>query len=188
MIDRRIRPYSINLDIDIPHDNKEIIDKFIEDMNDIKNRYLGSPSRESLIIDMAFEIERLLDKPEYQGILVKNDEFYTSEYWELDKIVSEYNKHYPERADSNKKEYTNMEVNNMLFDLNIAGLIGKYRSPAIPYDIPSHNDKIFSGSVYLEVPVIRLGSQEDFDNIREYGLEPEINRLEPKKLIYFDEM
>ena len=97
-----------------------------------------------------------MQKDKYTGITVKNNEFFTEELWSLKKLLDVYSKEYPDRFIS-KKEYTNMEINNMLFDLNIIGVIGGYDSPAVCADIPSHNNKIFDGEyISVEVPMINI--------------------------------
>ena len=168
MIDRRDYKYSINLDISIPHDDERIIKAFCDEMKEITDKCIGEQSSNSLLISqMEYEIRRLLDKEEYRGIMIKNNDFYNEEIWDLNKLLEVYKENYPERFE-NKKEYTNMDVNNMLFELKeFSGVIGNYNSPAVPFDIPSVNDKIFDSSIRVEVPVINIGSQKEHDEVRD---------------------
>lgn len=166
MIDKRTSPYNINVNIDVPHNDYDIITSLNNDLEEIRDKYLGMPNNETIIMAMEYDLRKLLEKPEYRGIMISNDEFYNTEIWDLNRILEEYQKHYPERFDQDKKEYTNIEVNNILFDLNIAKVIGGYECVAVPYDIPSHNDKIFDRSIQIESPIINLGSQEDYDACR----------------------
>ena len=70
-------------------------------------------------------------------------------------ILWYHKKEYPERFNPNKKEYTNVDVNNMLFDLQMAKVISSYKSPAYSFQC-SNNDEIFTGSVDVHVPVINI--------------------------------
>lgn len=156
MIDKSVNHYNINLDIDIPVLNEEIIKEFIEEIKKINNKYIGQPQDSNTIYQLKYDLEALLQKDKYIGITVKNNEFFTEELWSLEKLLEVYSKEYPDRF-TNKKEYTNMEINNMLFDLNLNGVIGGYRSPAVCADIPSHNNKVFTDEyVSVQVPIINL--------------------------------
>ena len=137
-------------------DDKEIIKEFIEEIKKINNKYIGQPQDSNTIYQLKYDLEALLQKDKYIGITVKNNEFFTEELWSLEKLLEVYSKEYPDRF-TNKKEYTNMEINNMLFDLNLNGVIGGYRSPAVCADIPSHNNKVFTDEyVSVQVPIINL--------------------------------
>ena len=160
----------IYLNVKIPRDDKEIIESFKNDMAEITNKYRGEKADELIVARMQTEIKHLLEKEEYQGILIKNDDFYTTEYWSLDKLLSVYKKHFPDSFED-KKEYSNMYVNNMLFELKeFCGAIGDYESPAIPYDILAHNDKVFEGGIHVEVPLLHFGSQEEHDRVRDSSM------------------
>lgn len=157
MIDKRVNPDTINIDIDMPVMDKETIEEFQEEIRKIQNKYIGQAQDSMLLHQIMYDMEKLLQNEKYNGVTVKNNEFFTEELWSLEKLLDEYCKEYPDRFTS-KQEYTNMEVNNILFDLEIAGRIGGYRSPAVCYDMPFHNDKIFSGEyVSVHVPIINVG-------------------------------
>ena len=156
MIDKSVNPYNINLNIDIPVMNEEIIKEFIEEIQIINNKYIGQPQDSNTIYQLKYDLEELLQNDKYIGITVKNNEFFTEELWSLEKLLEVYSKEYPDRFIC-KKEYTNMEVNNILFELNLNGVIGDYRSPAVCADIPSHNNKIFTDDyISVQVPIIKL--------------------------------
>lgn len=156
MIDKSVNPYNINLDIDIPVMNEEIIKEFIEEIKKINNKYIGQPQDSNTIYQLKYDLEALLQNDKYTGITVKNNEFFTEELWSLEKLLEVYSKEYPDRSVC-KKEYTNMEVNNILFDLNLSGVIGDYHSPAVCADIPSHNYKIFTDAyIPVQVPIIKF--------------------------------
>ena len=146
----------INLQIHAEHVPKEVLYSFIQDFERIERDYAGLPMKESNLLRLAAEIERLMHNPEYVGIMVKNEQIYREEEWDLDKILTLYGQHYPKRYDPEKKNYSNMEVNNMLFDLSIKGIIKGYNSPAIRYNLPSHNNKLFHGNVKVDVPLINF--------------------------------
>ena len=156
MIDKRVNPYNINLNIDIPVMDKETIEEFKEEIQKIHNKYIGQAQDSMIIHQLTYDLEHLLQNEKYNGITIKNNEFFTEELWSLKKLLDVYNTEYPDRFIS-KKEYTNMEINNMLFDLNIIGVIGGYDSPAVCADIPSHNNKIFNDEyISVEVPMINI--------------------------------
>lgn len=156
MIDKRVNPYTINLNIDIPVMDKETIEEFQEEIQKIQNKYIGQAQDSMLLHQIAYDMEKLLQNEKYNGITVKNNEFFTNELWSLKKLLDVYNTEYPDRFIS-KKEYTNIEINNMLFDLNLIGVIGGYDSPAVCADIPSHNNKIFNDEyISVEVPIINI--------------------------------
>lgn len=157
MIDKSVNPYNINLNIDISVMKEEIIKEFIEEIKKINNKYIGQPQDSNTIYQLKYDLEELLQKDKYIGITVKNNEFFTEELWSLQKLLEVYSKEYPNRSVC-KKEYTNIEINNMLFDLNLKGVIGDYHSPAVCADIPSHNNKIFTDDyIPVQVPIINFG-------------------------------
>lgn len=155
MIEKNII-HNINIEVHAAHAPKEILESFIDDFESIQQKYVGYRRNEESIKRLAAEIEMLLHNPRYNGIMVRNDQFYCEERWGLDKILSEYEEHYPKRYNPDKKRYSNMEVNNMLFDLSIKGIIEEYDSPAINANLPHHNNKLFDGSVRVNVPLINF--------------------------------
>lgn len=160
MIDKRNNPYNINLDIDIPNNDYDTITSLHKELKEIQDKYVGQPMNESIIHELKYDLRKLLEKPVYWGVKIKNNEFFNTEVWDLNRILTEYKEYYPDRFDETKKEYTNIEVNNILFELDIANVIGGYECVAVPFDLPQHNDKIFDKSIRVHVPIINLGSQE----------------------------
>ena len=51
------------------------------------------PNNETIIMAMEYDLRKLLEKPEYRGIMISNDEFYNTEIWDLNRILEEYQKH-----------------------------------------------------------------------------------------------
>ena len=156
MIDKRVNPDTINIDIDMPVMDKETIEEFQEEIRKIQNKYIGQAQDSMLLHQIMYDMEKLLQNEKYNGVTVKNNEFFIQRLWSLDELLDVYSKEYPDRFTS-KKEYTNMEINNMLFELNLIGVIGGYDSPAVCADIPSHNNKIFNDEyISVEVPLIHI--------------------------------
>lgn len=156
MIDKRTNPYNINLDIKIEATDEGVIEEFKKDILELKEKWIEEPQNTYTINRIAYDLEYLLTNEKYEHITIKNNELYDIDLWSLEKLLQVYHKEYPDRA-TDKKEYTNMDVNNMLFDLQIAGVIGGYMSPAVCADIPSHNNKIFTDDlINVQVPIINF--------------------------------
>lgn len=159
--------YNINLDIDIPHDDYEIINKFKEDVKVIIDKYYGEAIRELTIHELKNDLEYLMQSnSDYRGILIRNTDFTETRIWSLQDILREYKKYYFDRYKAYKKVYTNIEVNNILFELNIVGAVTGYECVAVPFDLPSHNDKIFDRSIRVSVPIINIGDKLEHEWIR----------------------
>ena len=159
--------YHINLDIDIPHDNHEIVEKLINEIQEILDKYYGEAIRELTIHELKNDLEYLMQSnTDYNGILIRNDDFTETRIWNLQDILHEYKKYYPNRYDENKKTYTNIEVNNILFELHIVKVITGYECVAVPFDLPSHNNKIFDRSIKVSVPIINIGDKLEHEWIR----------------------
>ena len=158
MINKNLNNHDISFDVDGGNVPKDVLMSFIHDFEAIqKKKYEGTNMNESTIYAMEYDIRKLMHDPKYKDISINNKQFYQEKYWALEKILKEYEKHFPERFEQ-KKEYTNIEVNNMLFDLHNAGVIGGYASPAVSADIPTYYNKIFDNDkeVLVEVPIIRI--------------------------------
>lgn len=148
--------YNIDLNIDVPHDKKEEVEIFITDLNNILNKYIGQPDSKYLAIEIQSELERLYSEhPEYNDILITCKDYESIEYWSIDRLLKEYSKEYPDRYEP-KNEYTRIEINNILFDLELAGVILGYHSPAICADLPYYNNQIYTEDVEVKVPIINI--------------------------------
>ena len=159
--------YSINLDIDIPHDNHEIANKLINEIQKITDKYYGLPNNESTIHELNNDLEFLMgNNDDYHGILIQNTDFTETRIWNLQDILEQYKKYYPDRYDEDKETYTNIEVNNILFELEMVKVITGYECVAVPFDLPSHNDKIFDRSIRVSVPIINIGDKLEYEWIR----------------------
>ena len=160
MIDRRTDPYGFNIDIDIPFtEDDERLPKLKKELIKIRDKYLGSAINTSTIIYLKCDLERLLHDEEYDGVLITSNDFTEPETWTVTDLLNKYKQNYPDRIEI-KKEYTNMEINNMLFDLQVKGVITNYDSPAVCYDMPFHNNKIFTGLIHVETPIIKVGNKD----------------------------
>lgn len=158
-----MRKYNIDLNIDVPHDNKEEVEIFITEINNRLNKYLGQPDSKYLAMEIQSELERLYSEhPEYNNILITCKDYGSTEYWSIDRLLKKYSETYPDRYES-KMEYTRMEINNMLFDLELANVILGYRSPAVCADLPHHNNQIFTGDVKVKVPIINVGDKTKYN-------------------------
>lgn len=69
--------------------------------------------------------------------------------WDVDRICEAYKKYYPERYHE-KEGYTRTEINNMLFELHLADVIGMYENIAFPILYNEYNDERFWGPVTVE--------------------------------------
>lgn len=147
--------YDLEFNIDIDNTNDDIINSFLEEMKKVQDKYIGQPMCESTILEMEYDITKIMSNPKYENISLSNNQCFNNEEWDLNKLLNEYKKYYPNRYE-NKKEYSRIEVNNMLFDLNLKKVIGKYRSPAVCADLPSYNNKLFDGTVTVEVPIFNF--------------------------------
>ena len=160
MIDRRTNPYGFNININIPFtEDDERLPKLQKELLKIRDKYLGNAINTSTIINLKYDLERLLYNDEYDGVLITCNDFTEPETWTVTDLLNIYKQNYPDRIEI-KKEYTNMEINNMLFDLHIKGVIMNYHSPAVCYDMPFHNNKIFTGLIHVETPIIKLGNKD----------------------------
>ena len=161
MIDRSTNPYTIVLNVDVPfnEDSKEY-HLLMHELNEITDRYIRQAISSSTIFELKRDLTCLLHREEYQGVLISNNDFFEPMSWSFSYLLQMYEKHFPDRFEE-KEQYNNMEVNNMLFDLNTIGIIGKYDSPAVCFDLPFHNEKVFDGSnIRVEEPIISLGDRE----------------------------
>ena len=151
--------YNINFEIDIPY-KSEKSDICMEKLKEILNKYLGQKNDKDMMLSIKYELEKLYyENPEYEDILIKNKDYSTTEYWSIQKIVDEYIKIHPERTHELKTEYTRIDINNMLFDLELNGELIGYRSPAICADLPSYNNQIYNDDVEVNIPIIKFGDK-----------------------------
>ena len=73
------------------------------------------------------------------------------ETWTLKNVLEAYKKHYPERY-MDKKEYSRMDVNNMLFDLCLANVLRGHSQVALPYSIAEdYNNEPFKGWIQVQI-------------------------------------
>lgn len=70
--------------------------------------------------------------------------------WTL-KDILQYHKRYCYEEHEEKQEYTRMEVNNMLFDLELEDVIGGYCNVAEPIVGLGYNSEIWDGTVTVDI-------------------------------------
>lgn len=151
----------MDLNIDVPYNNKEV-GIFITEINNILNKNIGQLYLKYLAMEIQLELERLYNEhPEYNNILISCKDYGLIECWSIEKLLKEYSKEYPDRYES-KNEYTRMEINNILFDLELAGVILGYRSPAVCADLPYYNNQIYTGDIEIKVPIINIGDKTEY--------------------------
>ena len=148
--------HDIDFNINAESVDDETANSFIEEMKKIRDKYIGQPMCTDTVCEMKYDVNKLMANPKYENIQLTNNQFFNTKEWDLNKLLTEYKKHYPLRFDENKTEYTRIEVNNMLFDLNLKKVIGSYRSPAVCADLPSYNEELFDGTVTVEVPIFKF--------------------------------
>ena len=154
---------TINLDVKVPYDDEEKIRLFQTELNKRLNKYLGNPISDMTCAEIQLELEQMYwEYPEYNNILINCKDYCSTEYWSIEKLLKEYSETYPDRYES-KTEYTRMEINNILFELELAGVILGYCSPAVCADLPSHNNQIYADDVEVRVPIINVGDKTEYE-------------------------
>lgn len=80
-----------------------------------------------------------------------DEDFSTKQSWSLSEVLECYYKIYPERYES-KKEFTKIEVNNMLFDLQAVGVIASYEAilPCNQTIIELHGQDTFDSRIDVD--------------------------------------
>ena len=140
----------INIDIRLPMEAIKDIKKFQKTLN---AQFNCREIDEACKIELNRYVKQFEEdmKAKYPfdkniSIKVKGDLAYYETSWTLTNILEHYQKEFPERYQE-KKQYTRIEVNNMLFDLQLADIIGRYGAVAVPLTDCSYNNEIFSGVV-----------------------------------------
>ena len=149
--------YTINfetLPVTIEESETEDFKKLIKRIKETGNKYLYKQSNEINAICLFSEIESIMEEYKYEHpcstFNIRPDSKYAYEraYLTVQEIAELHKKYC--RYHKDKKEYTNMEVNNMLFDLKLIKQLSSYVSPAVCADIPSHNNKICTEDVLVK--------------------------------------
>lgn len=155
-------PYEINFEtseISEEERNSENFKKLLRKLEKIFNGFYGqkndSLTFHYLIQEVRDTVEtyRMNNPNSTLYIKTDDDKAFKWTYLTIEEITNLHKKYCPENYE-NKPEYTNMEVNNMLFDLNVLKVIKGYDSPAICYDMPFHNNKICNHSIYVNKRII----------------------------------
>lgn len=138
----------------VPEESLDEINQFYENLN---KKYAGHRITETLKSEINEEIKLidnyLKDKYPFNDINVKltGELAYYMTTWYLQDILKEHKK-YCEDKFVEKDDYTRMEVNNMLWDLQLEDRIKAYSAVALPYDIAEYyNNKIFPDDVSVRV-------------------------------------
>ena len=122
------------------------LDKFFEEF---KKKYQGKTIKEDIKYMMNLEIEQFKNElkeeyPQYPIICrLKGPVAYHRAKWTLKTILELYQKYYPEHYEE-KNEYSWLDVNNMLFDLQMIDLIEYYGMPHHEYGT---GNEAFDGTV-----------------------------------------
>ena len=126
--------------------DNSMLNKFFEEF---KKKYQGKMIKEDTKYKMNLEIEQFKNElkeeyPQYPIVCrLKGPVAYHRAEWTLKTILELYQKHYPERYEE-KNEYSWLDVNNMLFDLQMIDLIEYYRMPHHKYGT---GNEAFDGTV-----------------------------------------
>ena len=137
-----------DIDINFHCETEEELEKYKSDLLAIREKFIGQPWCESTKHELQYEMLRLESKIKYNEdynvtASLEGEAAYKDTYWSLEELIGYYKKYYPERYED-KKEYTRLEVNNMLFELHLKGLVDGYMCVALPYSFAEkHNNKIF---------------------------------------------
>ena len=155
-------PYEINFEtseISEKEANSENFIKLKEELYTIFNKYEGRKNDSLEFYNLIQEVQRSVEKYRMENphstlyIKTDDDKAFAWTYLTVKEIADLHEKYCPENYE-NKLEYTNMEVNNMLFDLNVIKVIKGYNSPAVCYDLPFHNNKICDESIHVNKRVL----------------------------------
>lgn len=121
--------------------------KFLEEIESFKGQLLDETT-EAEINNLAKEFEAYMKEnyPEHDDIKCKVMDSYHVVAWTLHDILEAYKQEYPERY-VDKDEYTRIEVNNMLFDLEIADVIGDYENVVYPFSSDESKNKAWDSIV-----------------------------------------
>lgn len=139
----------IRLNMTIPSEIEDdpMYQKFMEETESFK----GQPQNETTeaeINNLAKEFEAYMKEnyPEHDDIKCKVMDSYRVVAWTLHDILEAYKLEYPERY-VDKEEYTRIEVNNMLFDLESADVIGDYENVVYPFSSDESKNKAWDSIV-----------------------------------------
>lgn len=139
------------IDIEFTCENEEQFEKYKPRLLEIRDKIYGQPWDDQTKDILQYEMLRLEDYIEhYEEPWGRNihanltgPAAYNNKEWSL-KDLLEYHKYYwPDRHEE-KKTYKRIDVNNMLFELKLKGVINGYECIALPYSIAEHyNNELF---------------------------------------------
>ena len=118
----------------------------IKELEYTAHKYIGMQMCSANARELFTKVEQIKEEYQYShpystfNIRPDHEYAYDSKYLTIEEIAN-LHKQYCEYHEE-KIEYTNAEVNDMLFDLKVVKQINAYDSPAICYNMPFHNDKI----------------------------------------------
>ena len=140
-----------SIEIEFSCENEEQLEHYKPRLLEIREKFLYKPWNDYTKAELQFEIlclEHYIkdhEKPLGHNIKVglTGPAAYNNATWSLHDILSYYKYYYPERYED-KETYTRIDVNNILFDLKIKGVIDGYEWVALPYSIAEkHNNEQF---------------------------------------------
>lgn len=154
--------FKIYCDVPNPKYKDEVYKRFEE----TTSKFYGRKQDESNIMYLKAELNELARILYEEGKIYNfrlNDGFATSQTWRLSDVLNIYKKAYPDRF-KKKKHYTKIDVNNMLFDLKIKGILASYESilPCYQTFIEMYGEEPFDENTLIHVQFI----SEPLDYIR----------------------
>lgn len=147
------------ISVNIP---EEAVDECYDFYDKLKKEFVKQKDTESLRMKLNYMVRDfdVLLKMKYRnydglegfevGCKVVGEWAYHFAIWSVEEICDVYREYYPERF-VDKDEYTRIEVNNMLFELEIRDIINGYECIALPYSFAEkHNNEVFDGMVRVK--------------------------------------
>ena len=139
-----------HIDIEFTCENEEQFEKYKPRLLEIRDKIYGQPWDNETKTMLQYEMLRLEDYIRCYEELGNNISVeltgavaYNRAEWSLEELLKYYKYYYPERFED-KKTYRRIDVNNMLFELELKGVIKGYECVALPYSIAEkHNNKPF---------------------------------------------
>lgn len=137
------------IEIEATFENEEQLEKYKSRLLKLREEYVGKPMNSVTKAELQYEMLRLEDyikcyeEPGNISVELTGDVAYNFTHWSLNELLDYYKHYYPDRFED-KEIYRRIDVNNMLFDLEIKGVINGYKCVALPYSFAEkHNNKPF---------------------------------------------
>ena len=139
-----------HIEIEATFENEEQLEKYKSRLLKIREEYVGQPINSVTKAELQYEMLRLEDYIKcYEepgnniSVELTGDVAYNFTHWSLNELLDYYKHYYPDRFED-KEIYRRIDVNNMLFELEIKGVINGYECVALPYSFAEkHNTQPF---------------------------------------------